>query len=305
MSQFFTRAYKIRVDEVVIEGNTDANTKIGLDIQFQCHRSLKKEPNTCKVSIFGLSADTRSRLEKRFKEAHGKRTAITCEVEAGYLDHTGVVFRGDLRTLQNTRDGAEWVTTFEAADGGHSFKTARISRSYGRGTPIGVVIEGLVDAMGVGRGNLDDVKPYLKIHGVGSYVPQGWALNGPAEKYMTSLTKGSGYDWSVQGGSLVFQKRNKPVETGVFSLSADAGLIGSPEVVIDATALGAAGKTKPAKSGGVKFRSLMLPRLRPGARINLDSEQIKGTYFIKELTTVGTTFGQEWYSECVGGPVNG
>lgn len=304
MSRLYQRAYKLQVDNVVIEGGGAGDQRIGLSISFNVEKSGKSEPNKAKIEIRNLSRDTEADLLKRFKEQRAQRTPVVCELSAGYGDDIGIIFRGDIRSLTPRVDGTERVMGVIASDGAHAYKTARVSRSFAAGTTVETAIRACVDALGVGQGNLGDVISRMKLSGLGSTLPEGIALRGSAEKALRGLVKSSGFEVSIQHGSLQFQERGKPLDREILSLSSDSGLVGSPEPQVDATVLGKDGKPKPAKSGGLKVRTLLLHQLYPGSRVQLDDENHKGQVFATEVSFIGDIASNDWNAEMVVRPVN-
>ncbi len=305
MSQLFKRVYRLRVDNVEMEGGAVGKQRFGIDIRYRVGKTAKKDPNKAQIDIFNLSADTRGALQKSHKEATGKRQPLQVRLEAGYQDDMGVIFDGDLRVLQIKNEGADWIVSIAASEGGHAFKTAEIYRSFNAGTPVESVIRACAEAMGVGLGNLNDVIGDLKIKGVGTQLAEGATLFGFASDELHNLIQSTNYQYSIQRGVLQFQERGKPVNRQVLELSSDTGLVGSPEPVMDATVLGKAGKAKPSKAGAVKFKALMLHQLYPGAQVRLSAEAVKGDYHLTEVNFMGDTAGNDWNVECTARPING
>jgi hypothetical protein len=67
-----------------------------------------------------------------------------------------------------------------------------------------------------------------------------------------------------------------------YLLNIDTGLVKSP--VVDS-------------AGGLMVTTLMIPDMAPGAYIQLDSQDHKGTYLVKSVETTGQTDGDDWHHE--------
>jgi hypothetical protein len=305
VSTLYQRAYKLQVDNVVIEGGGAGEQRFGLSISFEVEKTGKSEPNKAKIEIRNLSKDTQGSLEKRFKEARAQRVPVIVELSAGYGTDIGIIFKGDVRSLSSRIDGTETVTTIIGGDGAHNHKTARISRSFAPGTSVETVARACADALGVGQGNLGDVVSRFRLGGMGATFPEGIALSGSAKQALENISKSCGYEFSIQSGALQFTERGKPIDREILLLSPDSGLVGSPEPQVDATVLGKDGKPKPAKSGGLKIRTLLLHQLYPNARIQLDAEGHKGQVFATQVRFVGDIASNDWNNEMVVRPVNG
>jgi len=303
VSQLFDRSYRLTVDTFQIEGGVIGTQRVGLDIGFGVECTIKKEPNKAKITVFNPNADTCGTLQKHHKEGTAKREPVGVQLEAGYKDDIGTIFRGDLRTLVIRREGPDLLIEIQATEGGHAYRSAEIKRAWKSNTPVSVVIQACAEAMDIGTGNLDRVINDLKITGVGSSFAHGYAVRGNAFKALDKLIRSTNYQVSIQRGVLQFQERGQPVDRNIFSLSSDTGLVGTPEPIVDATVLGKDGKPSKKHQGGVKFKTLLLHQLRPGVKVNLDAENTKGDFNLTEVTFSGSSFGNEWNCDCTARPV--
>ena len=301
--KLFRRAYRLIIDTIEIAGGDGVADS--LDIDFKIEKTNRAEPNKAEIKIYNLNDDHRNELVRRFgsQVEKSKRKPLRVELEAGYEGegNRGLIFAGDLRNLIVKREGQDFVTTISGADGGHAFKTGRISRAFGAGTSVSTVLRACVDALGIGTGNLSEFEAAAKLTALGTQFSHGTVLSGSAERELDHLVKAAGLEWSVQNGSLQLRRKGQPVQAKAYRLAADTGLVGVPFPEVDATVLpNASGKPNASKtaarrSGLVNCKTLIIPSLAPGQKVDLDSEEFKGGYQIMEMAFQGQTFGNDWY----------
>lgn len=303
MSRLFNRSYKLTIDDIEIEGGGVGLARYGLDVRFKVQSSIKKDPNKIEVDVYNLNPTHRSDLMKQSGSQVNKtkRKPVAVQLEAGYADDRGVIFRGELRNLVVKREGDDFIMNLTGSDAGHAFTVARLSKCYAPGTTVFTVAQDALNAMGVGTGNLSTFSS-LTIPNYGATYAEGYAVNDSAEVVLTHILHAAGLTWSVQKGVLQVKKRNQPVDDQVYYLSADSGLIGTPTPEIDATVLpttsGAPKKPIAGKrTGMIQVRSLLIHQLYPGAKIELDSESFKGGYQVTQLINDGESDGDKWFSD--------
>jgi hypothetical protein len=283
---------------VSVEGVDVSN----LDIEFQIHKSLRPEPNTCRLKIYNLSQANRDRIEalnlyEPVKGQSGKRQSaeasaakrgrapkagrIAVEVYAGYegdlfRGKPPLLFRGDLRRAISTREGPDWVTEIEGEDGGRSILTARVAATLNRGTTVGQAVRMCADIMGVGIGN------YLEFsEEMSRAFPTGAVLDGPAQRELSGILRRLGMQWSVQNGVLQFTKNGKTNDQRLApALSSVSGMVGDP--ARNAT-------------GEVEATSLLIPGVYPGGYVMLQTQRYPGLYSVQVVDHIGSTFGNDWY----------
>ena len=299
MADLFRRSWKVTIDTI------DASN---LDIEFKILATTKPEPNKCTLVVWNMNRETRQIIEKRNRP--NQQTGVRIVVEAGYVNFTAKLFEGDMRNAVSQRDGVDWKTTITADDGGRSWRESAISQTFTKGTPISTVLEKVATALGVGRGNIADFESQAQIAGVGSTLPAQMVMSGQASRELDRLMRSIGFVWSIQNGALQVQQKGQPLNATAIRLTSDTGLIGSPEAAIDATvSLGnpqqvIAGKSTPhkpkAKDPGIlRLRSFLIPGLRPGVQIDLESAAYKGTYMLPECEYRGQSWSREWYCDMI------
>lgn len=272
MSELFRWDWRIMVADQAYTGH---------DVRFEIEKTIKREPNTCQVAIFNLSEAQRNSIQALSlpKKKSGTNTGkIPVEVEAGYVGARALWFRGDLRTAQSVRDGADWITTVEGEDGGRSILTSRINESFPEGTPVATVVRACVRAMGLGLGNVQELSSAAATR-AGTTFANGTVLSGKADQELTHVLASCGLTWSVQNGNVQLLKAGQALSTSVLRLAAGTGLLGAPIVNPDGT---------------IEATVQMVAGLFPGGRAQIDSSTVRGVYTVQKIRTTGDSAGTEW-----------
>lgn len=290
MAELFNRESKVTVGTVGTGGITVHSQRAvrdgkrvnqGLDVAFSVATTLDRDPNTAELRIFNLKASNRGLLQEL---PEGSQVII----EAGYEGSLGQVFRGGLQIARSTREGPDWVTVIEAADGDKEVRSARINESFPAGTDVNTVLEKLGSKLGAGLGNAAK-----KLFSQASFVADGGnqgksfingtALTGSVADRFTELLDSVGFEWSVQNQQIQILQKDQPLDKEAVLLNRSTGLVGSPEVGSD---------------GVAKFRSLMQAEIYPGRQVKIESQAIaSGAFRCLTASYVGETNGPPWYVE--------
>lgn len=280
----------------IVVGTTDIS---GLDVAFDVKKTLAVEPNTCDLKIWNLGPDIRKTLEAgtagriaAVKLSKAQRisgfsasnlqnvTILPVSISAGYVGALSQIFLGELRASQTITDGADLVSELTTGDGDQAIQNARLSVSMGPGTTPDVAMRKLLAGLGVGQGNLAKALQLLQTAGVAQMYVKGAILKGAAADMMTDLCRSAGLEWSIQDGQLQVLSLGQPLAGNAVEVSPDTGMIGSPTV-----------DTK----GILNVTTLIIPMIKPGVKISVDSRSVKGGFRVISCNYVGDTMGNEWY----------
>lgn len=246
----------------------------GLRIAFKVVRDLRPTPNTAEVSIWNLSPESRAKIDSA-----GQRVVLV----AGYTGADGQIFSGDARRTSSSKQGPDWVTKIEAGDGERAYKFARVSESFGPGAKLADVVVKTVGQLKTDPGSTaDKVKNF-----VGEFA-SGYTQHARASTELTRLLSPLGWTWSMQDGRVELLGPNETVQEEAPRLTPETGLVGSPTI------------DPPQKKGQkavLKVRALLLPRLRPGQRLVIESEAHRGVFRAEKVTHTGDTWGNDWYTD--------
>jgi hypothetical protein len=137
-------------------------------------------------------------------------------------------------------------------------------------------------------------------------------LSGNVASQLTRVVDSIGLTWSIQSGALQLLEKGKPLDLSAIKLTPKTGLIGSPEASIDSSvslgspqqfAVGAKKKVakppQPKDPSILRLRTLLIPGMIPGRKIELDSATFKGTYMLMETEAVGQSWSNDWGFNCV------
>jgi hypothetical protein len=271
----YQRALVLTVDDIDLSG---------LDAAFQVTRTLKPEPNTCEVRVYNLGRALRRELATKAK------AGLYVTISAGYQNRLSQLFRGDLRDAFSVREDTGWVTTISSGDGEKARRNARIRRAFPRGTKVDVVLRALAESLGVGLGNSTRalMEPRKLTHGSSEFV-SGTVVHGNSAAQLTELLRSVGMEWSIQDGELQVLDKGRALETEAIVLSPETGLVGSPE---------------PGHKGTVKATARLIPGLQPGARVLIESSEVRGLFRIERVDFAGDTSQDDWIANLEGKEVS-
>lgn len=272
----------------VVVGRFDVSA---LRVAFEVVKTLAPEPNVARVDIYNLSNDKIRSLEDLSSgfEVPGVRVApqpVAVKIEAGYsLEGSSQIFLGDLRTVVTRQENEDVITSVSSGDGESALQTANLSTPLGAGATIESALFSVAKALGFPNAQAEVAKAVTraKQRGFAAVFPVGAALQGPAPAWLSDFCAAADLEWSIQDGQLQILDRGKALSGESYQLSKDTGLIGSPSVD---------------QNGVCLFEMRLLPNVRPGRVVILESKRVRGAYRIEKITTRGDTHGDDWRHVC-------
>lgn len=260
--RLFDRVVELRV------GDTDIN---GLDISFEIEKDETLAPNPCHIEIYNLCADNRAILSK------AKHVPVL--LKAGYKGHEGIIFQGDLIRCQHFKEGSSWRTVLASGDGAMAIQTKRIDKSYAKGTPIKTVVEDLAKQVG-----LPKASPISHLTELDEVLSRGFMVSGNPMAELARVLSPKNIQVSIQNQALQFRNMDLAIQKEAVVLSAESGLLESPEV---------------GSKGELTLRSLLMPELLPGRKVMIKSIAFNGLVIIKKVRFSGSSFGSDWEAEII------
>jgi hypothetical protein len=281
MGDLFNREFSLNLGGVLIRSNNPDNSSAPvLRVVFDIELNLVKDPNTIDLQIYNLKRDTRSRVA-----AKGTRTTF----EAGYFGRTSIIFDGKIDFGSTRREGADWITEFQSTDGGDAARKARINEVLASGTTIEQALKVAAEKTNLGLGNALEKIKAGNIRGALKSFSGGIVLSGKATEQLNKIVELTGFDWSIQQGQIQLLEPDGAIDPNLaIVLSPTTGLIGSPQ---------------PGDEGIVAAKSLLIPDLLPGRRVEIRSAEVNGFHRIERVRFTGDTWGNDWYADIEAKPL--
>jgi hypothetical protein len=254
---------------------TETTTITDMRIRFSIEKHLGSEPNKADVAIYNLAQSTRAAFEKK---------PVQVRLDAGYDGKLSLLFSGDLRYGLSSREGADWMTKLQLADGDRAYGQARISTSYKAGTLPKDILQQMAAVLGL---KASDVLLGLPI--LNQAIPKGLAAHGYVRDELTKFLKARGLQWSIQNNTLQVLGEDDTRTNRAFLLSSavegGTGIIGSPEY------------GPPPKKGApptLNVKLLLYPGILPGDLVRVQSREIDGTFRAETVKHEGDSHGDDW-----------
>jgi hypothetical protein len=277
--------------------NIECGNGTGLDVQFTIHRgahvtagSLKPQPNTCDLRIWGLTASHRSQLAKATqsnKVSPGtKQIVIPTIITAGYQGNRATLFSGELRGANFPGEGADkFIADLTTGDGDQALTQARLNLAIPPGSSMNQVFQQILSEMGVQPGNMQKALSLLSANPVAAQIfAKGGALKGSAAEILADLCRSTGFSYSIQNGALSFTQLNQPLDGQAILIDEQHGMIGN-----------ATCDTK----GVLSVKTLLIPSISPGVKLSVQASNVKGGFRVTSVETRGDTSigSHDWHHQ--------
>jgi hypothetical protein len=289
-----------------------------LTFSFSVQRDKTITPNNATLLLTNLSQDTRDHLEelsggtgqglvaRNSKLSARDRTSkkakpgvavavqgqgVAVRIEAGYGENMGQIFFGVLRRVSSWKSGSEWLTEISGGDGEGTLATAKISKTFVKGTPITSVVRACVGALGVGPGGLNNTLSALETSGLltgGRVLERALTLHGDAATELDQVLRSCGFEWSIQDGNFYAGPAGTPTFPGQGPLlTPQTGLLDTPRIE---------------KNGKVVGTALLNPDLLPGRVFRIQSSRVTGNFVCSKTQHRGESTADPWEVQFVGDP---
>lgn len=260
-----------RVASLIIAPTSGADgIELGnLRFTFSVEKTSTSEGNKANIKIYNLASQTRDSIQI-------KDQAVS--LEGGYKDLSQRIFAGVIKRFEHKRNGVNIVTELECKDGGQDLEGVEFQKTYGTGTSKTKIIRDVIREMP----HTDE--GMLSSTAITGSISAKLSMSGSARRCLDRLAKSWNFEWSIQDGAIQVLDELGTTNTQSLALvlSPESGLIGVPV------------KT----DRGAKFKSLMIPSLKPGSYVTVKSEFLSGHYKVDSLKHAGDTHGTEWSTDC-------
>lgn len=239
-------------------------------IVFRCDKSITGGLNRIDLQVYNLNEKNRLAIVKDAEQ----RKRIPIVLRAGYEGNIETIFQGTIHTASNDRQGANFISTINALDGGEDYLAGHVSETVtNKEQAVAAVLKGLPNT---GRGKLTALKE----------VTRPRVLVGNPLKLLPSLLQ-PGESFYIDNEQLFIVKGDEVVQSYVPRVEPRTGLLSTPE----------------RESQKVTFETLMNPALKLGGRCDLQSVNapyLNGVLRIESMTYSGDTEGDEWKQSVTG-----
>ena len=235
-----------------------------IDFEFTCEGDDDIEANEAEIIIYNLSNDTVNQFKK------DKKISIT----AGYKDDTGVIFSGVIVKVKDRFDGVDRVTTINALDDVSRQEKNIASVTYAAGTKASYILKDLLYKIGLPIAVFSPVRDW-------TYEDET-TVDGDIVGKISDYAKVCGISVYINKGQ-IYARTLKAGDNIHFKVSADTGLIGSPEEFEEEEVAEDYADT----IHGYKFTMLLQHRMTTAAIIDLNSRNVNGIFRVRKWKHTG------------------
>lgn len=289
------------------ESNQQAIDLSEFRCKFRISQAVIGKPCTAEITVYNVSKETVDKLGVGTNQIENKGMRVI--IEAGYQDHHGIIFQGDLWWKSTGRESeTETFMRLVAATGDRARQYAVMNVSVAKGSTQEDIFKkvcSVMKAKGVDSKNVS--VPFMDTR-----LPRGKVLFKMATDAMNGIADTNNFDWGYGVDGFVAVPKD-PVfnqnET-VIVLNSDTGLIGRPELDED----------------GLDVQALLNPKLEIGTLIQIDNASVQrnsydttvsegavkknlavtddflsadGIYRVISREHVGDTRGDDWYTNLI------
>lgn len=244
-------------------------------IEFEIERNLTKNPNTCDVTITNLSEASRAEFSRK---------PLLINLEAGYDGINRLMFVGDLHYAASEQKGTDWSTLLQMGDGDRIHHSAKVSKSYNGTVTAKQVLRDICKSFGQDLPANVEAATDLDVR-----LEGGTISFGRVRDELTSILAPYGYSWSFQNGKVQILKDTEANRNGVFVISEETGMIGTPEF----------GSTpRSGKPPHMTVNMFLFPEILPGSRVKVISKALADGNIFKVISTKhrGDTHAGDWFT---------
>lgn len=256
-----------------------------LRVQFEVSRSISGSPNTFKIKLFNLSKSSRNALGRELQMV---------QLEAGYVPpegggNLGIIAKGRIRDYQHDRVGPDIITTVSCGDGDKAYRSATISKTLPKGTPLPDVVDTLyaeMEKQGIEKGEWkfpENPRTYKR----------PYSMCGGCTRELDLLGRSHGFYWSIQNEVMEIIPSNGYLP-GDLMLTPTTGLVGTPTIT----------------DNGVKAKALLNPAARPNRQVVIESDVLEmnaqsDVYRISQVDFNGDNLEGEFIMNITGEAISG
>ena len=266
MSIIWERSIVVEVADLTI-----TEPKIEIDLK----REVSSTPVTGSVAIYNLSEEHEHQIYERGRDL---------TISAGYGGRPSVLFDGVVQKVE--RERAELRRITRVTLGGKLAAVDTLSgisiRSYDRPTAIRTIARDIIADLN--RGKPSSARFSLgPLDALPADEERPWAVSASVSTALDLLVRGiRDVNWYEEDGTIYFSMAKQEIAGGeTIALSPETGLLETPTVTDE----------------GARCKAFLLPRARLGAKLELESAALSGTYKIVSLLHRGDNWDGELMTE--------
>lgn len=245
MAENGTRQWLRQAQLVVGKGGNGLMIE-NLRIQFEIVKTSDPQPNKALIKVFNLNPTHDSQIRNEYTDVF---------LNAGYEGAIKLVFKGNITHVFHYKEGTDWITEIECADGDNDYRNAVINEVLAAGATNKQVADRLLRSMPNTTGG------YMETGESGR--TRGKVLVGNTRDHLNKIATQEGANWSIQDGVLQIVKTDSLLPNEAIVANSTTGMLGAPEINED----------------GITVKFLMNPDARVNGALQLDNNniQMKGT----------------------------
>lgn len=240
----------------------------GLRLYASSRLTTSKQDNVTEIVAWGLAPETVAALRE-----HG----ALCRVYAGWRGRDGRGTPSQIAagrvlpaTVQGpTREGADYLTRWSINDGGLDLRDVLVSESWSGSVTAEEVLERLLAVSGLARGEIR--------LGRSASWSQGYTVTSTLRRALAAIARVTQSEIVVQDGAIQAWPAGGTRRTSGPILTPNTGLLDDPE---------------PQDGGTWRVRSLLLPAVRPGDGVRVESRQLTGSAVVLDVLHTVDTEGE-------------
>jgi len=252
----------------------------GLRTVFDIKKNFGTSKNDAEIQVYNVKKDTWKKMENREKEFKvylivGYKGLSSNDIPASLL------YVGDVEKMTYKRSGVNWVMTVEAKDGQKIYDDSYINKTFTPGGDIkSILIDILENAENVQRSFVEPAIKWIKqsLEDSRKFAWNGLICSGKLLDQVDGLLNIFGASLTLENNAIEITWNDSNLTQYAILLSKDSGLLDSP-----------IGKDK-----GVELKTLLIPYIKPGVLLKVESETINDYFVAEKIHIRGDTHGNEW-----------
>lgn len=259
--------------------NKDNRGFTNLRVSFDIKKTLEQTENEATIEVYNVSKDS-YKLLQQINETY------VVQLSVGYGQLIDTIFTGNIENSYYYREKSNWILCIKGKDGQELIQDSIIDKSYRAGFDIKNVLLDMIKTSNIlPKGAYDNAIKWIenKIP-LGTKTQNGLSISGRLIDEINKLLSEFNASLSIQDEQAKIIYNNSNNEDNIFLISPATGLIGSP-------------KDKGSEEG-LEFKCLLIPKLKPGTLVKIESNTVNDYYRIDNIIYKGDTYGNDWECKC-------